>query len=205
MSNKNSPKSVSSIKLSISPSKSTRSASSPKSSASRSPTPTKFDDIPRDVKSIVLGKLSPNANRAMRVATKEYNDLYTRTGKENGEYLQTYLKYIISKPVKANNQPENFEELNTYEVVLIPTKKSKLQDLKLEIIHVDNSNYLSFTHPIYGRHGSNVSRTGKIMTKTKDMRSLLSHYLDNLKEVKVSPKYTNDTIKSWNKSLKTSK
>ena len=190
MSNKNSPRSVSSIKLSISP---------------KSPSPTKFDDIPRDVKGIVLGKLSPNANRAMRIATKEYNDLYTRTGKENGEYLQTYLKDIISKPVKANNHTENFEELNTYQVVLIPTKKSKLQDLTLEIIHLDNSNYLSFSHPIYGDYGSNISRTGKITTKTKDMRSLLSHYLDNLNEVKVSPKYTNDTIKSWNKSLKTSK
>lgn len=200
MSNKNSPISVSSIKLSASPPKSSRSASPPKS-----PTPTKFDDIPRDVKGIVFGKLSPNANRAMRIATKEYNDLYTRTGKENGEYLKKYLLDIMSKPIRGNNHPENFEELNTYELVLIPTKKSKLQDLTLEIQHLDNSNYLSFSHPIYGDYGSNISRTGNITTKTKDTRSLLSHYLDNLKEVKVSPKYTNDTIKSWNKSLKTSK
>jgi hypothetical protein len=200
MSNKSSPRSVSSIKL-ISP-KST--SSSKKTSPMSAKTPTQFDDVPNDLKRIILNKY-PATNRAIRSTTKKYNSLLQNTGKIDGQFLTDYLKNIVNKVVKSNNNNPNYDEINTYEFILIPTKESKLTPLTLEILNIDNKKTLYIFDKIYGNHSIDISRTGKINTAAKRTKDLISHYLDNLSSVKVSSQNKNEVINSWNNSLKTRK
>jgi len=208
MSNKNSPKSVSSIKLNISSSTSSKSSKSASSSKKTSPmsekTSTQFDDVPEDVKRVILNQY-PATNRAIRITTKKYNSLLQNTGKIDGQFLTDYLKTIVNKVVKGNNNNNpNHDEINTYEFTLIPTKESKLTPLTLEILNLDNKKTLYICDKIYGNHTTDISRTGKINTAAKRTKDLISHYLDNLIKVKVSQK-NNEVIDSWNNSLKTRK
>jgi len=201
MSNKNSPKSVSSIKLNISPSKSA--SSSKKTSPMSEKTSTQFDDVPEDVKRVILNQY-PATNRAIRSTTKKYNSLLQNTGKIDGQFLTDYLKTIVNKVVKGNDNNPNYDEINTYEFTLIPTKESKLTPLTLEIVNLDNKKSLYIYNKIYGNHTTDISRTGKITTAAKRTKDLISHYLDNLSKVKISQK-NNEVIDSWNHSLKTRK
>lgn len=98
---------------------------SPKSPSSTSSTPTKITDLPKDMLETIFNQ-DPETVRSIRMATKKFNNLLSTSGKENGKYLSQYFKDLVNAPPLAQNIDSNASDL-----ILIPTKESKLPQITL--------------------------------------------------------------------------
>jgi hypothetical protein len=180
---------------------------SPKSpkSASPSPTsPTKFDDIPNNVKRTILN-YNVETVRAIRMATKKFNNLLSATGKENGKYLSQYFKSLV-------NAPPLPQHVNLYasDLILIPTPESKLPQITLGYNQWNQSHGQRFD--IFMSHRNlkqqpiiRTNDAGHFWVLSRDANEInkdLSDVLDNLSKVEViRGNKQNSIIEEWNKSL----
>ena len=177
-------------------------ASSKASSASKSPTT--FDDIPNNVKRLILS--NTETAKAMRASTKKYADLLN-TNFNNKYWLKEYLADKFSKDCKKTGI--------TYNLQLIPSEKSKLPTLDIEartyctgasLLRIKNGTNTLFTKisPVRDENKNpNWYAPSSYWPHDDENKNLFTNVLKNLSTVKVPSAEKTDLIKSWNKILST--
>ena len=179
---------------------------SPAKSASPSPTsPTTFDDIPNNVKRSILN-YNAETVRSIRMATKKFNNLLSTTGKENGKYLSQYFKNLVNAPPLPQNV-----DLHASDLILIPTKESKLPQIALGYNQWNPSYGQQFNIFMSHRNlkANPIIRTNDLgqfwvlyRAEADQVQKDLSDVLDNLSAVKIGRgNKQNLIIEEWNKSL----
>ena len=200
-------KSASSSPKSKSPSSTSPKSKSSKSPSSTSSTPTKITDLPKDMLETIFNQ-DPETVRSIRMATKKFNNLLSTSGKENGKYLSQYFKDLVNAPPLAQNA-----DLNASDLILIPTKESKLPQITLGYNQWNPSYGQRFD--IFMAHKNlkkmpiiRTNNAGQFWVQTRDADQInkdLSDVLDHLSAVKIVRGKETQNIKAWNQSLKTKK
>lgn len=190
-----------------SPSTSPKSTSKSKSKSPKSTTPTKITDLPKDMLETIFNQ-DPETVRSIRMATKKFNNLLSTSGKENGKYLSQYFKDLVNAPPLPQNA-----DLHASDLILIPTKESKLSQITLGYNQWNPSYGQRFD--IFMAHKNlkkmpiiRTNNAGQFWVQTRDADQInkdLSDVLDHLSAVKIVRGKETQNIKAWNESLKTKK
>ena len=175
-------------------------SASPKSSSKSSASNTTFDDIPNNVKRLILQ--NAETAKAMRASTKKYEDL-VKTKLNNKFWLKEYLKEKFSK-----------KSGTTYKLKLIPSEQSKLPTLDIEartyctgdtLLQVKNGNKVIFTKisPIKdeNKNASWYAPNRRWRISDDEDKKMFTDVLQNLTKVNVASAENSELIKSWNKNL----
>lgn len=188
------------------------SASTPASTGSKSKTsspstPTKITDLPRDMLEKIFNNNAETV-RAIRTATKKFNNLLSTSGKENGKYLSQYFKDLVNAPPLPQHV-----DLYASDIILTPSKESKLPSITLGYNQWNHNHAQKFD--IYMAHKNltkmpiiRTNDAGQFWVQTRDADQInkdLSNVLDHLSAVKIVRGKETQNIKAWNESLKIKK
>jgi hypothetical protein len=174
-----------------------------KSKTSSPSTPTKITDLPRDMLEKIFNNNAETV-RAIRTATKKFNNLLSTSGKENGKYLSQYFKDLVNAPPLPQNA-----DVHASDLILIPTKESKLPQITLGYNQWNPSYAQRFD--IFMAHKNlkkmpiiRTNNAGQFWVQTRDADQInkdLSNVLDHLSAVKIVRGKETQNIKAWNKNL----